>query len=80
MRGVCESSRCDEVTMYTGNDDNIVSDFLFKAGPAITDMNSAVFDSVNNFAGCISGIHEVLHRQGLMKNIICLDEIEKLSR
>lgn len=126
MRAVVDSPRCDEITMYTGNDDNIVSDFLsvykfgekekrfeggllghwciwtkkavellscvkdFRAtgkgyeflsaaGPAITDMNSAVFDSVNSFAGCISGIHEVLRRQGLMKNILCLDEIEKLS-
>lgn len=126
MRAVCSSARCDEITMYTGNDDNIVCDLLncysfagrtkrfeggllghwcvwaHKAvelleqvkkvrtcgqgyedllliGPKITDMNSAVFDSRNNFRGCISGIHEVLRRQGLMKNILCLDDTERLS-
>lgn len=129
VRAVCNSPRKDEIALYTGNDDNIVSDlvseFRFKTpegivsksfvggllghwciwtkkavelfekakmakktgdyaellalGPQITDMNQAVFDPKNGFRGCIPGIHEILRRQGLMKNILCLDENEVLS-
>ena len=126
VRACALSSRADEITLYTGNDDNIVIDLLteflftsdgrtytarFKGGllghwsvwtkrvvelfetlrsrPAdselltlaaeITDSNGAVFDSANNYAGCIAGIHEVLRRQGLMKGIWCLDPQETLS-
>ncbi|WP_110933002.1 dihydrodipicolinate synthase family protein [Paenibacillus bouchesdurhonensis] len=28
VRAVCESSRCEEIALYTGNDDNIVADLL----------------------------------------------------
>ncbi|MFY0652791.1 MAG: dihydrodipicolinate synthase family protein [Cyclobacteriaceae bacterium] len=28
MRAVCNSSRCDDIAIYTGNDDNIVNDLL----------------------------------------------------
>lgn len=28
VRAVCHSSRCDEIALYTGNDDNIVADLL----------------------------------------------------
>ena len=45
----------------------------------VTDVNSAFFDTRNNFAGCIAGMHEVLRRQGLMKGIWCLDPNETLS-
>lgn len=45
----------------------------------ITDANSAFFDTANGFAGCIAGIHEVLHRQGLMPGIWCLNPNETLS-
>lgn len=30
LRAVCSSSRCDEISVYTGNDDNIVADLLTK--------------------------------------------------
>ena len=130
MRAVASSSRSGEITMYTGNDDNIVSDLitiyefntphgfirkgfeggllghwcvwaktavtllntiketkktnsipseLLSLGAAITDMNAAVFDPKNNYAGCIPGIHEVLRRQGLFQNRLCLDKEEVLS-
>jgi dihydrodipicolinate synthase/N-acetylneuraminate lyase len=46
---------------------------------AITDANSAIFDARNRFAGCIPGIHEVLHRQGLLRGTWCLDPHERLS-
>ena len=119
-----------EITLYTGNDDSIVTDLLttysfqdgdqvrtcrvkggllghwsawtktavdmfrkIKALPEgapvdpswytlaaqVTDVNSAFFDSRNNFAGVIAGMHEVLHRQGLLKGIWCLDPEEGLG-
>jgi dihydrodipicolinate synthase/N-acetylneuraminate lyase len=46
---------------------------LLPTGVQITDMNSAVFDPANAFRGCIPGIHEVLHRQGLMRGTWSLD-------
>lgn len=54
-------------------------DQLLTKGIAVTDVNAALFDPANNFHGCISGIHEVLRRQGLMKGIWCLTEKEDLS-
>ena len=46
----------------------------------VTDSNGAFFDTANNFSGCIPGLHEVLRRQGLMKNIYCLNPEETLSK
>ena len=46
---------------------------------AITDANGAIFDAANGFAGCIPGIHQVLHRQGLLQGTWCLDPAERLS-
>lgn len=45
----------------------------------ITDSNAAFFDSANNFAGCITGLHEVLRRQGLLEGLWTLNEDEVLS-
>lgn len=45
----------------------------------ITDSNAAIFDPAHDFKGCISGIHEVLRRQGLMENTACLLDSERLS-
>ena len=125
VRAVAESGR--DITLYTGNDDNIVIDLLteydcggrkmrIRGGllghwccwtkkavelleeihgivehsssvPAelltrnvqITDCNAAFFDPQHGFAGCIPGIHEVLHRQGLLPGIWCLNPAETLS-
>ncbi|PKO18154.1 dihydrodipicolinate synthase family protein [candidate division BRC1 bacterium HGW-BRC1-1] len=132
MRGVADSGRAHEVTLYTGNDDNILVDLLtpytfptndggeitlrirggllgqfcvwtktaveilheihqlvdsgrpvpvewLRKNVALTDANAVIFDVAHNFAGCIPGIHEVLHRQGLMLNILCLNPDETLS-
>ena len=131
VRAVCESGRRNEIALYTGNDDNIITDLLtpyrFKVNGTtvekhfvggllghwafctehavrtlkevndciandyrgienllsknieITDTNAAVFDVKNNFKGSIAGIHEMLRRQGVMSNILCLREHEKLS-
>ena len=52
---------------------------LLTLAAQITDSNAAFFDSANNFAGCITGIHEVLRRQGLLEGIWTLNEKETLS-
>lgn len=132
VRAICEAGKEKEITLYTGNDDNIVVDLLseyridtsmgvknlrIKGGllghwcvwtqkavellseihqlidsgkpipqellmraNQVTDSNDAFFDSKNSFAGCIAGLHEVLHRQGLMANILCLNDKEVLSQ
>jgi len=46
---------------------------------SLTDANAAIFDSANQFAGCIPGIMEVLRRQGLAPSRRCLDPDEQLS-
>lgn len=131
IRAVCASSRKDEISIYTGNDDNIVNDLLttyrfningktvekditggllghwavwtkravdllatikshkqssslidaewLTLNTQVTDANAAFFDPSHQYKGCISGIHEVLKRQGLMENILCLSEEEVLS-
>lgn len=126
VRAAAFSSRADKITLYTGNDDNIIYDLItnytftengktvskkFEGGllghwtvwtnnvvklferiksnpddpelrvlaPQITDANGVIFDAANNFVGCISGIHEILRRQGLIKHIHCLCEHEHLS-
>lgn len=45
----------------------------------VTDTNAAFFDSRNNYAGCIAGLHEVLRRQGLLEGRWCLEPHEDLS-
>lgn len=129
VRGVAESGRAEEITLYTGNDDNILVDLLAEyqfevngqtvkkrivggllghwavwtrkavellekvhnnqlpdnmqevlaLANQITDCNAAFFDVANNFEGCITGIHEVLRRQGLLEGIWTLNEDETLS-
>jgi len=54
------------------------SELLVRANE-ITDTNAAFFDPVNEFAGSIAGIHEVLRRQGLLAGRWCLDPAEDLS-
>ncbi len=60
------------------NKENIPAHLLTLA-VQITDCNAAIFDAANGFAGCISGIHEVLRRQGLMQSTVCLDPHATLS-
>jgi dihydrodipicolinate synthase/N-acetylneuraminate lyase len=45
----------------------------------ITDSNAAFFDSANNFAGCIVGLHEVLRRQGILDGLWVLNPDEVMS-
>ena len=52
---------------------------LLTLAAEVTDSNGAFFDVAHNFAGCIPGVHEVLHRQGIMEGIWCLNPDEVLS-
>jgi hypothetical protein len=131
VRAVCNSSRREEIALYTGNDDNIVNDLMtvyrFNVGGQpvekrfvggllghwaawtgkavellkeikteiaaghpnasefltkniqVTDMNAAIFDPFHAFHGCIAGVHQVLHQQGLLDGIWCLNPEEGLS-
>lgn len=130
VRAAAFSERSEDITLYTGNDDNIVIDLLtryefqkdgktviksfdggllghwsvwtnkaveifektqaekkkpsisaemLKLAAEVTDTNSAFFDTAHNFVGCIAGLHEVLRRQGLMKNTYCLNPDETMS-
>ncbi|MCF3650275.1 dihydrodipicolinate synthase family protein [Synoicihabitans lomoniglobus] len=129
VRAVIDAGR-DDIALYTGNDDTIVTDLLspypfthhgqpkvrqiiggllghwgvwsraavgllehiksarvepsidrswLARATAVTDMNAAVFDAANGFAGCIPGILEVLRRQGLVPTNHCLNPHETLS-
>jgi len=64
--------------VQTGQFDNDTRKALFRAYQ-ITDSNAAFFDSENNFAGCIAGLHEVLRRQGLLEGLWTLNNKEVLS-
>jgi dihydrodipicolinate synthase/N-acetylneuraminate lyase len=129
VRAVVDAGR-DDIALYTGNDDAIVSDLvtsfrfrhngapverrivggllghwavwtrgavglldqcqaaararsvpasLLQRGVEVTDANAAFFDAAHGFAGCIAGIQEVLHRQGLLASTRCLEPRETLS-
>jgi dihydrodipicolinate synthase/N-acetylneuraminate lyase len=52
---------------------------LLRLANEVTDVNAALFDAANGFAGCIAGLHEILRRQGLFEGIWCLDPRERLS-
>jgi dihydrodipicolinate synthase/N-acetylneuraminate lyase len=52
---------------------------LLTRAAEVTDCNAAIFDAANGFAGCIAGIHEILRRQGLLANTLCLNPRAQLS-
>lgn len=135
VRAVADAGRENDITLYTGNDDNIIADLLtpycirtsdgqektlrirggllgqfcvwtqkavellddihaiveasdsgagvpmemLQKNIDMTDANAVLFDAAHNFAGCIPGIHEILRRQGLLENILCLNPNEVLS-
>lgn len=48
-------------------------------GTQLTLANAAIFDAAHQFHGCISGIHLVLQRQGLLRGTWCFNTSETLS-
>jgi len=49
---------------------------LLRLAIEVTDSNAAFFDAANGFAGCITGLHEVLRRQRLLEGVWCLNPRE----
>lgn len=68
----------EEIHRIKKQSDNIPSR-LFQLANQITDTNAAIFDPKNSFTGCIPGIHEILRRQGLLRNRFTLNPNEDLS-
>lgn len=66
-------------TCRQARDAGTVPASLLTTASQVTDMNAALFDAANGFAGCIAGVHEILRRQGLLAGTWCLDERETLS-
>lgn len=64
-----------KTAIATGN----VTPQLLALDSKMTDCNRAIFDAPNSFAGVLPGCHEILRRQGLLENILCLDPDETLS-
>ena len=58
--------------------DRVTSELL-AAATDLVDINAAVFDVDNNFAGCVAGVNEVLRQQGLLTSSDCLGGSERLS-
>ena len=52
---------------------------ILKLANEVTDTNAVFFDTANNFAGCIAGLHEVLRHQGLFEGTWCLNPEECMS-
>ncbi|GAA5122444.1 dihydrodipicolinate synthase family protein [Haloechinothrix salitolerans] len=52
---------------------------LLSAGADLVEINAAVFDVANLFAGCVAGVNEVLRQQGLLASSVCLSATEGLS-
>jgi dihydrodipicolinate synthase/N-acetylneuraminate lyase len=60
-------------------DGDSIPDDVLALGSKLVDANAAIFDPHNDYAGCISGIHEILRRQGLLEGRWCLSDEERLS-
>jgi len=75
-RAVEYTARCHRIARRNGS----VPTDLLRLAQQVTDLNGAVFDAANRFAGCLPGIHEMLRRQGLLQGRWCLDRGVGLSR
>jgi len=73
-RAVEQLERCKSI-----RDRDEVPASLLSEALRVTDCNAAFFDAANGFKGCISGIQEVLRRQGLLANGYTLNPDEGLS-
>lgn len=68
-----------ELRSARANLDGKIDESLHLRAAEVTEMNAALFDVRNRFAGCIAGVNEILRRQGLMRGTWCLDPDECLS-
>lgn len=67
-----------QLRLVKGIEDAVPAGLLTLA-EQVTDANAALFDPAHGFRGCIAGVHEILHRQGLLEGRWCLDPQEDLS-
>jgi len=58
----------DKIKKWRSGETRLTQELLALA-PRVTDCNGAFFDVVNDFRGCIIGLHYVLKRQGLLDAI-----------
>ena len=65
-------------TIWAHHDRDAPRDLLPTAA-AITEINQAIFDPENGFAGAVAGVNELLRQQGLMESSACLTDRERLS-
>ena len=65
----CQTAVC-QPTIPTG---------LLTLAAQVTDCNAAFFDAAHQYSGALTGINEVLRRQGLLQSNHCLDERQCLS-
>jgi dihydrodipicolinate synthase/N-acetylneuraminate lyase len=52
---------------------------ILTVGTWITEINGALFDVRNSFAGCVAGVNELLRQQGIVRTAHCLDPLDRLS-
>lgn len=64
--------------LWKGHDAPVPQELL-DTGMAMVDVNQAVFDPQNRFAGSIAGVNEMLRQQGLLPSSRCLSDTEVLS-
>ena len=73
-KAVALNARCRQA-----REERIIPADLLALAAQVTDCNAAFFDAAHNFTGALSGINEVLYRQGLLESNVCLNENERLS-
>lgn len=76
---VWTANAVEQFSMLRAAQGGPVSQELLGLDSRVTDCNEAIYDALNDFAGCIPGCLEVLRRQGLLEGTWCLDPAEKLS-
>lgn len=57
----------------------LVGTATLSTGCDLVEVNAAVFDVANGFAGCVAGVNEVLRQQGLLSSARSLTDAETLS-
>ncbi|WP_211254437.1 hypothetical protein [Knoellia sinensis] len=76
--GVAEARRLLDMAVKARHDVGLAIEVLAEAA-AVIEVNAAVFDVDNNFAGCVAGVNEALRQQGRVATSVCLTDKERLS-
>jgi hypothetical protein len=76
--GTQAATRLSAAATEPFSDGSVPADLL-TAGAWLTEINGAVFDAANGFAGCVAGVNETLRQQRLLSSRLCLDSGDRLS-